>query len=255
MSMALYQKIIDEIAAYPNPPAISLHGIGEPMLDRMLGERVAYARECGLPYVSIVTNGSLLAEDKARAILEAGIDGVTISIESINPVLYAKIRVNLELEEVVSHVVRLAELRDALRPKLSINIARVLYSDSEEEAQAFEQFWRDRLRPGLDKVFSFPRHNFALGYDSDFAPGSMPCSKPFEAMNIRSDGTIPLCCVDNSNTYNFGNVQERSVLDLYNEPGFHLVRWRHLAGSRPHLTLCAGCNVPEAGEPSVSITL
>ena len=252
MPMSMFQKIIDEVALYPVPPNISLHGIGEPLLDRQLAERIAYARERRIPYIAFVSNGSLLTEDKARAVLEAGVSGITVSIESIHPSVYEPIRVNLKLEEVIQNVMRLAQLRDQLRPDLSINVARVTSEENETEEEAFKQFWRLCLRPGLDRVFSFPRHNFAGKYPSPFTPGSMPCSKAFSAMNIRSDGTVPLCCVDTSNAYCFGQVGARSVLELYNAEAFQLVRWRQLAGSRSSLPLCGVCNVPEAGEPSVS---
>src|SRR5204862_6777590 len=54
---------------------------GEPMLRRDLVELCAGARDAGL-YSSLITAGTLFTRDRARALKEAGLDHVQISMQS-----------------------------------------------------------------------------------------------------------------------------------------------------------------------------
>jgi wyosine [tRNA(Phe)-imidazoG37] synthetase (radical SAM superfamily) len=56
-----------------------LHGFGEPLLDKLLAERIQLAKTCGIQRTYIVTNASLLLPETSRKIISAGLDKMKIS--------------------------------------------------------------------------------------------------------------------------------------------------------------------------------
>jgi len=83
-------RLIDEIAEI-NPNAILILTGGEPLLRKDIFKLGAYAKEKGLMPV-LGTNGTLLTPDICDRVLEAGICGVGVSIDSLKPELHDSFR-------------------------------------------------------------------------------------------------------------------------------------------------------------------
>ncbi len=66
MSGDLYARLIDECAA-AGCREVHLHNFGEPLLDKHLEDRIAYAKEKGIRRVKIFCNGSLATPARAAA--------------------------------------------------------------------------------------------------------------------------------------------------------------------------------------------
>ena len=64
---------------------------GEPMLRPQLPELVAHATSLGLR-VTLTTNGTLIDKEKAKALIEAGLRGVNVSIDSPIKKIHEKVR-------------------------------------------------------------------------------------------------------------------------------------------------------------------
>src|SRR5262245_9269158 len=80
MSWKLFTSIVDQI---PNLQRAVLHGVGEPMLVRNLPRMVRYLKDRGT-YVLFNTNGTLLNERNGRALIEAGLDELRVSLDASN---------------------------------------------------------------------------------------------------------------------------------------------------------------------------
>ncbi len=68
-----------------------LHGVGEPMLVKNLPRMVRYLKERGA-YVLFNTNGTVLNERNGRALIEAGLDELRVSLDAANAKSYRAIR-------------------------------------------------------------------------------------------------------------------------------------------------------------------
>jgi len=77
------RSLLDDIAALSDETMVVFTG-GEPMLRRDLTALVAHAAGLGLMAV-IGTNGMLLDDARARELREAGLQGVGISVDSLDP--------------------------------------------------------------------------------------------------------------------------------------------------------------------------
>ena len=92
MADDVYQKIIDEAELY-HPKRISLLLMNEPLLDRKLPERIAYAKEKlgDGTEITITSNGSLLTQKIIDRLIDAGLDSIKISIQGLTRETYEEI--------------------------------------------------------------------------------------------------------------------------------------------------------------------
>ena len=68
-----------------------LHGVGEPMLVKNLPKMVRYLKDRGT-YVLFNTNGTVLNEKNGRALIEAGLDELRVSLDAANAKSFRAIR-------------------------------------------------------------------------------------------------------------------------------------------------------------------
>ena len=88
MSWELFTTIVDQI---PDVQRAVLHGVGEPMLVKNLPKMVRYLKDRGT-YVLFNTNGTILNERKGRALIDAGLDELRVSLDAANAKSYLAVR-------------------------------------------------------------------------------------------------------------------------------------------------------------------
>src|SRR3990170_4007669 len=88
MSWELFTSIVDQI---PNLARAVLHGVGEPMLVKNLPKMVRYLKERGA-YVLFNTNGTVLNDRNGRALIDAGLDELRVSLDASNAKSFRDIR-------------------------------------------------------------------------------------------------------------------------------------------------------------------
>src|SRR3982074_1104736 len=88
MSWDLFTSIVDQI---PDLQRAVLHGVGEPMLVKNLPKMVRYLKARGT-YVLFNTNGTVLNEKNGRALIDAGLDELRVSLDAANAKSYRTIR-------------------------------------------------------------------------------------------------------------------------------------------------------------------
>jgi MoaA/NifB/PqqE/SkfB family radical SAM enzyme len=88
MSWGLFTRIVDQVA---DVKRAVLHGVGEPMLVKNLPRMVRYLKERGV-YVLFNTNGTVLNERNGRALIDAGLDELRVSLDAANAESYIKVR-------------------------------------------------------------------------------------------------------------------------------------------------------------------
>ncbi len=104
----------------PQMTSVDFTGGGEPLLQPRLTEWIAEARHAGCE-TGILTNGLLLNEKTSRALIEAGIDWICVSIDAATPGLYEEIRPGSDFDVVRQNLWTLAQRRRSRLPKLMIN--------------------------------------------------------------------------------------------------------------------------------------
>jgi MoaA/NifB/PqqE/SkfB family radical SAM enzyme len=88
MSWELFTRIVDQL---PDIERAVLHGVGEPMLVKNLPRMVRHLKDRGT-YVLFNTNGTVLNERNGRALIEAGLDELRVSLDAASAKSYRAIR-------------------------------------------------------------------------------------------------------------------------------------------------------------------
>src|SRR5882724_5912867 len=88
MSWELFTSIVDQL---PDIERAVMHGVGEPMLVKNLPKMVRYLKDRGT-YVLFNTNGTVLNEKNGRALIEAGLDELRVSLDASNAKSYRAVR-------------------------------------------------------------------------------------------------------------------------------------------------------------------
>jgi MoaA/NifB/PqqE/SkfB family radical SAM enzyme len=103
MTQPLFEQLVEEVG--PHVEAISLTNFGEPFCDAKLPERLAVIRKFPKVVLILQTNGTLL--DLEHLELLKGLPNrvwFSVSVDSLDPVVYASIRTPAKLATVVSNL-------------------------------------------------------------------------------------------------------------------------------------------------------
>jgi MoaA/NifB/PqqE/SkfB family radical SAM enzyme len=142
MPWLLFTSIIDQ---YPNTARVVLHGVGEPMLVKDLPERVAYLKARNI-YVLFNTNGTVLNNTNGRALIQAGLDELRVSLDAADPHVYQMVRGKdffSKIVESVRNFTRMQRELNAPRPRVSL--------------------WLTGLRETVDQLPNFVRLAHSIG--------------------------------------------------------------------------------------------
>lgn len=223
--------------------ATSLTMDGEPLLGRRIVERVAYSKRSGLPRIGFATNGSLLTLDLAKGLLDAGLDWISFSFDSLDKATYEAARVRLKFERTLENISGFVDARNAGGYATAINVRYLDHSQDMKEFARYEAFWKPRLRLP-DQVHYARVYNWYNDRASD-PTAPLNCSYPRKNLVILRDGTVPLCCHDFNATTPFGNIMETRLIDLWNGPEWTRVRDLHSRGLGGQIEFCIGCEMPD----------
>jgi MoaA/NifB/PqqE/SkfB family radical SAM enzyme len=142
MSWELFTSLIGQ---YPKIARVVLHGIGEPMLVKDLAKRVAYLKEREI-YVLFNTNGTLLTEANGRALIEAGLDELRVSLDAAESEVFQMVRGKDFFDKIVANVRNFTRLQvelNAPKPRVSL--------------------WLTGLRETVDQLPDFVRLAHSIG--------------------------------------------------------------------------------------------
>jgi radical SAM protein with 4Fe4S-binding SPASM domain len=241
MDLALFKKIVDECAEL-GITHVRVHNYGEPFLDKQLVEKVRYAKDKGIAEVGMISNGSLITEEIARGMIEAGLDAINISVDASGKEVFESTRLNLDYDTVIGNIRTLARLRNEsgrTHPKLILSFVR---QNNSADEQRFIEEWRQIA----DKIHITDLHNWAgtLNTKSDVR---YPCYRLWQTFTVLWDGRVSLCCADFDGRNVLGDLRTSTIKDIWNAPAYRSVRRQHLESGGPEI--CRSCDLPKKDSP------
>lgn len=241
MDLNLYRKIIDEISQYAE--LVYLHGLGEPLYHPKIGEMIVYAKKRKLA-VGLSTNATLLTEDKAKTLLNSGLDYLIISIDAFTSQTYLKIRGGKYFPKVVKNVKTYLKLK---RKKGNGPYTVIQFVKTKENAKEAKSFYRAWTGKGAEVVRIKPVIDLLKKGNQRADNLNRRCFYLWRQINMISwDGKIVTpCCMDSNGDYNLGSVVKKTVKELWNGPKLVYLRKAHLDGSYTKISLCKNCNYPQ----------
>jgi radical SAM protein with 4Fe4S-binding SPASM domain len=217
MSMSLYKKIINEIAAVDPTTRVWMVFYGEAlMLKYKLIWMIDYAKKKGLSDVVLNSNGNLLDDEMVAGLIEAGLDAIYIGIDAFNKTTYEKLRVGGDFEKVVSNVNRLLDLKresGVTHPEVFVQFVEM--EDNYNQIEDFKKYWSER--GAVVKIR--PKVTWA-GTVKPFKMTEMkryPCHWGMQSFNILWDGKVVLCAVDYDGKFIAGDVSKDTIQQVWSD--------------------------------------
>ena len=238
MKWETVKKILDE-AGDNGLYACKFNFRGEPLLHKDIGQFISYAKKKGIIDVFFNTNAVLLTEDKAKMLIDSGLDRLTVSFEGFDKTLYEKNRVGATFEEVITNVERLRYLREkACRTKPKIRIQTVLVPELKDRLNEYVSFWKDRvdqvsyndMEPSVDTVNKKIKN----------IRSSWICPFPYQRMTVMWDGTLTACKNDYYGKLAMGNVDSVSIKKCWTD-SLDTIRKLHKNGQAHDIEACTEC--------------
>lgn len=252
MSDELFEKVAAEMNEHSDwIEFVSIQRAGEPLMDKKIAKRIERLKEAGVKTVSLSTNASLLNEEKAGALIEAGLDEIMFSIDSVVREKYESIRIGLDYDAVLSNIRTFFSLRAQHCPDMPVRVRGVTTfdPDSEEgkhELDEWESFWGE-LRKPQDRIYMKRAHNWGNQKTGDFIPETAecfhPCVLPWSTLHVTTSGKVPLCPQDYNAKADLGDVTQNTIADIWKNKHWERIRNQHATGSRNEIPFCRGCHL------------
>lgn len=244
MSIDLGQRAIRE-AAEIGIQEVALYTTGEPLLYPYLEQLIVTARKNNM-YCFLTSNGMLLNKQLAKMLCKSGLNSFKFSIDGTNKEEYEAIREGGIFETLMSNVRLLRETRDRLGSKLKIICGMVLMERNQEHLSTF----RTLFEPFADDLLISKVTNQGGKYKdtSDIkscgTTKPQPCRLLWDRIIINYDGKITACCIDFDAELVYGDYNNSTLLEVWNNEIIQTWRENHLTGKVATMPLCCDCNAP-----------
>lgn len=93
MSLTVFTEIVSQMKKFQNKlEKLVINGVGEPLCNPVLPEMLSIAKQSNISKkIEFFTNGTLLTPEVSRAIINAGVDRIKISLQGLNDEKYEKV--------------------------------------------------------------------------------------------------------------------------------------------------------------------
>lgn len=254
MPMDKFTQLIDRLAPHRETVQLfDLFGLGEPVIDPHLADRVRYVKTAGFRNTAISTNAHLLTSEKASDLMEAGLDTVIFSIDGFSKEAHETVRFRTKYDRVVKNCIEMIRLRDAGGYKTRFVVRFVRQPLNTHEWEDYRKFWWGIISPEKrDLLIRYDMHNWSGQIKGDAgdedwrdpAIDTDPCHHIFEKLVVLANGAVALCFEDILDAqFRFGNAFEEDPVDIFNSARFNKLRKLHASGKRCNLNICSGCMV------------
>ena len=164
MPMATFEAIARQV--FPVTTYLHMSLMTEPFMTADFPDRLLLAKQYGVPFTRVVTNGTLLTERAIEKILDSEINSLTFSIDGGTPELYEEIRVGARLTHVLAKIELFRDMRErrgATLPRLQIN--HVLMERNVDHVEELLALF-DVIRPELVDVRTIQPMAYTTGNES-----------------------------------------------------------------------------------------
>jgi radical SAM protein with 4Fe4S-binding SPASM domain len=253
---------------YIIPKVIQLHGYGDPLLDKNLGNVVKVLEEYGFEsYFSC--NPANIDVERTEEMMEAGLDYLKYSFESTDDLKFKDIRGNAanftEAYEKTLEVLKIKEER-GFDTTIIITMIDVGHDEAQQEefkrlSRVFEEqnvyiYLKSEDQQWYRKDESLKEYLEVRGrdvpsqeqefYGTNAIHWSEFCKHPWMSISVKSDGEIHMCMEDYNNEIFLGDSYKKSLYDIWNGELYDKFRRDHFELT-PCIKCTEECDMPKIG--------
>ena len=243
----LFYKIIDEMARHL-PVKLVPFFRGEPLMHPQLIPFIKYAKQKGVGSIQMASNALLLDDEMQDRLIEAGIDYLSFSLDTVDPKVYEHSRMFGNLEISSNHVksmgLKCKERKKKGLPAPTIQVSTINIEEYLPKQKEFIEEWL----PYVDVVRGYEQHDEKgrlvdpqIRKSLDVFEERKPCRKVFTDMIIYWDGRMALCNYDWNEQRKIGNANTMTLQEAWDSEEYENVRKMHLCNQFDR-GICADCH-------------
>ena len=259
MDFKIFKKIIDEIAEYRKKvKSIALFMDGEPTLHKKLIDFLKYAKEKKITNIYLSSNMEFFSQKIIDQIFENKLQGtlkyIICSLDGVSEVTHQSNRIGVDTKKAYENTKLLINTRNKEKSIYPWIFPRMLINETNKhEEKDFYEYWKNKS----DKVLRTSMHNWGGQIEDENLientdSFSATCFFPFSQCFIQIDGGIRLCCLDVDGKFIYGDLENKSIKEIWKSENFSTLRKNFLNKNYSDLPkLCQKCTYPSKGQWSL----
>ena len=263
LPMDVFEKVVDDAMQY-GLKTVTLHGSGEPTLNKNMPDYVRAVKDRGLTCISF-TNGLRLTEKLAGELIDAGIDILRLSCIGYDEETYLKWMAGGDYQLVRDNAKRFVDMAKGTPTEMHINHLIIDQDNVDYEVETYQKNWGQYTGA---KTEIWLMHNWSdsdkveINYDRGelFDSGKQrTCGRPFSPLlQVRAGGldghkaAVVACCMvlgkDSEGV--LGHLDTNTIEEIVGGQLYEELRTAHREERFDDISYCKGCDqlleVPEA---------
>lgn len=256
MSLDEFKIIADKISPFTN--TLMLYFMGEPFLNDDSYEMIRYAKNKGISFITVCTNGSFIDSWK---LVKSGIDEVNFQISGLTRDIHETYRIGSDLDSVMNNLKNTIKARNEFKSKMRIVCGFILMKQNEHQAEGVKRYMKQigvdktvivdpcvrtleqgkRFLPSNENHWFYNPVSFKKG---ELKPRIMPkhgCSWIYYSVVIQVNGDVVPCCRDVNGDFVMGNILKQEFNDIWNGADFKTFR-KSLWREKNKINICNLCS-------------
>ena len=255
MDRGFFESVVGEMVD-AGVEELGVFYIGESFMCEWLPDAIGYAKQRGIKYVFLTTNGSLATPERVDACMKAGLDSLKFSMNNADEDQFVQIAaVKPKLwRDSITNLKAARAVRDAGKYECGIYASSIQYDGEQQQRM---QALVDDIVPYVDEHYWLPLYSMGslttqreeeLGYrpiaGNQGRVGALreplPCWSAFTEGHITYDGKLSACCFDAGDKWVMADLRKVSFMEGWNSETFVKLREAHLRKDVSG-TICESC--------------
>lgn len=247
MSDELFNKIIQDLKEIPQEHmyTISPFKVNEMLMDRQIFQKIGLINE-HLPnaYLRLFSNfNAATPQDFEQICLVKNLFDIDISLNSLDKKEYREL-MGLDLDKTLQNILAfLKYIRkhgiSMQQPKITLSRVSISVAADQQYLSSFQttfQEYLDLVQPLVLYRAEWINHMPNQRPDNQ----NMQCGRWTE-INICCTGVVAFCCMDGKAEYSIGSVEHNTVLEIYNQPEYRILRTENIC--KKEVEPCCHCSM------------
>ena len=237
---------------------ITFYFQGEPLLHKQFIHFVKLLKSKKI-MVGTSTNAHSLSSDKAREIIDSGLDRLIISLDGTKQETYIKYRRGGDFEKVLTNIKNMVSIKKEMKSRTPfIELQFIVFKHNEHQiddikklakqlevdklslktAQLYEFEKGNELMPGLVKYSRYEEYENGKFRIKSKLPNH--CYRSWSGNVITWDGGLVPCCFDKDAEHRFGNINDTDYKSIQKNTEYRAFL-QQILKDRSQIEICRNC--------------
>lgn len=249
MDMDTFQRVIDQASRFPKKlKMVSLTGQGEPLLNPDLPKMIAATKQSGIAdRIEMISNASLLTNEKSLALVDAGLDILRISLQGLSREKYNETcGVDLDFERFMNNIRFFYQHKKQCKLFVKVLDATLDQGDDQRFYKMFgdicDRMYIEQCKPVYDGVRYDHVTTTTDRYGRQHEQRDV-CPLCFFMLSVFPDGDVEPCDTIYKPVV-LGNVHQETLTDIWSGQKLRDFQILHLEKNRCLNAKCSVCCAP-----------